>query len=84
MEEGKIYFIGLVIIVLGSLILVYDYPQMIYIQTVTTQELELFDKAVLDKFERIKIEFYMGVSIFVAGAAILFLAKFTPTIFNKK
>ena len=82
--EGRIFFVGLVILVLGLLILVYDYPQMIYIQNVTTEQLELFDRAEIDKFKRIQIEFYVGVGILLSGAVILFFSRFRPAMFNKK
>ena len=79
-EENQIFFVGLAIIILGLLIVIYNYPQIIYIQIATTQEPQLFDKMELEKFERIKIEFYIGIAISVVGAIILLLKKFIVRI----
>ncbi len=82
--EGRLFFVGLIVAFFGLLIIVYDYPQMIYIQAMTADELQLFDRTTLDRFERIQIEFYLGIAIFTTGAALLFFSKFTPAILDKK
>ena len=82
--SSRVFFAGLTVIILGLLIFVYDYPQMIYIQTMTTEELRLFDRSELAKFERIQIEFYVGAAMIVLGSMMLFFSKFTLPYLAKK
>ena len=79
----KILFTGMTVMVLGLLIMIHDYPQIIYMQAMTSEQLQL-DSIQLDKFERIQIEFYVGVGIFVSGIIMLFFSKFHPITPFKK
>ena len=82
--DNRIFFVGLIISILGLLILVYDIPQMIFIQMLTPEELHMYDIEDVEKFQRIQGEFYVGVSLTVTGAALMLLARFPPAMFAKK
>lgn len=80
----KLFFAGIVVVILGLLILVYDYPQLLYMQTMAAEQVQLSDMLSFDRFQRIQIEFYAGVGILCMGAVILFFSKFPLSMFIKK
>jgi len=82
--DNRIFFAGLVILIFGLLILVYDLPQIMYIQSLTSEELRMVDRAEHDKFQRIQVEFYAGIGILAAGATVVLFARFPPGVLAKK
>lgn len=82
--DNRIFFAGLVILIFGLLILVYDLPQIMYIQSLTSEELRMVDRAEHDKFQRIQSEFYVGIGILAAGATVVLFARFPPGVLAKK
>ncbi len=57
-------FAGLILIIIGSLIVVYDYPQLEYLKNVE-QITESTDTIGLQG--RLQIEFTVGITILIAG-----------------
>ncbi|WP_182133125.1 hypothetical protein [Nitrosopumilus sp. b1] len=58
-------FAGLILIIIGSLIIVYDYPQLEYLKNVEEQITESTDTIGLQG--RLQIEFTVGITILIAG-----------------
>ena len=82
--DNRVFFVGLVVLILGLLILVYDFPQIMYIQTMTVEEMQLHDRADREKFQRIQSEFYVGIGILVLGGVLLLFSKFPPAVLARK
>lgn len=78
MVDGRVFFVGLAVLILGLLILVYDLPQLMYIQQIADEELRTYDAQDLEKFQRVQAEFYAGAGILAAGAAVMLLARIQP------
>ncbi len=82
--DSRIFFAGAAVLIFGLLILVYDLPQIAYIQAMTIEELQLRDGAELEKFQRIQSEFYAGIGISVIGGVLILFSRFPPSAFNRK
>ena len=83
MEDNRIFFVGLAVLILGLLIMVYDLPQVMYIHTITTEEMQLHDNIEMEMLQRIQNEFYVGVGILAAGAVLMLMSRFPPAAFAK-
>lgn len=59
-------FSGLILIIIGSLIIVYDHPQLEYLKNQKVTESELFSIQ-----ERLQIEFTAGIITLVGGIALV-------------
>lgn len=57
-------FAGLILIIIGSLIIVYDYPQLEYLKN---QEGRVTESESFNIRERLQIEFTIGIIILIAG-----------------
>lgn len=55
-------FTGLILIIIGSLIIVYDYPQLEYLKNLEEQISESINLQ-----ERLQIEFTIGIIILIGG-----------------
>ena len=59
-------FSGLILIIIGSLIIVYDYPQLEYLKNLEGEQIvESFNLK-----ERLQIEFTIGIIILIGGATL--------------
>ena len=69
-----LFFIGIIVLILGSLIIIFDYPQIQYFESM---DLNSYSSLVQEKKEihqRLQFEFSIGLTILVGGASILFLS----------
>ena len=82
--DSRVFFAGMIIVIVGLLILIYDYPQVIYIQTISIEEMQTLDNVEREKFQRVQSEFYVGIGILTIGAVMLLFSKFPPSMFTKK
>ena len=83
MEDNRIFFVGLAVLILGLLVTVYDLPQVMYINTVTAGGVQLHDNIQTEMFQRIQNEFYVGIGILAAGAVLMLLSRFPPAALAK-
>ncbi len=82
--DSRVFFAGVAVLIFGLLILVYDLPQVMYIQTMTIEELRLHDRAELDKFQRIQSEFYAGIGISAIGGILMLFSRFRQSALDRK
>lgn len=82
--ENRMFFPGLIVLIFGALILVYDIPQIMFIQGLGPEEIQMYENEELDKFQRIQSELYVGAGLLIAGAVMILLARFPPDAIVKK
>ena len=59
-------FSGLILIIIGSLIIVYDYPQLEYLKNLEGEQIV----ESINLKERLQIEFTIGIIILIGGATL--------------
>ena len=68
------FFIGLIILVLGLSIIIFDYPQLEFFEKLDNEQYYLMDKETQDIHQRLIIEFSIGIIILGIGCSLLFVS----------
>jgi divalent metal cation (Fe/Co/Zn/Cd) transporter len=61
------FFIGLIILMVGIFIIIFDYPQIQYLQNLESEPYYLLEEETKNIYERLKIEFAIGITILAIG-----------------
>ena len=69
------FFIGIILLILGSFIVIFDYPQIQYFDKIESEIYVTLESEQKEIHNRLKIEFSIGIIILLAGGA-LFTASF--------
>ena len=70
------FFVSLIILIVGTLIVIFDYPQLQYFENLGNQSYFLLDKETRDFHDRLKIEFSIGLVFVLIGMIILVSSLF--------
>ena len=69
------FFIGIILLILGSFIMLFDYPQIQYFDKIEPEIYATLESEQKEIHNRLKIEFSIGIVILLAGMA-LFVTSF--------
>jgi uncharacterized membrane protein YidH (DUF202 family) len=69
------FFIGIILLILGSFIVLFDYPQIQYFDKIEPEIYTTLESEQKEIHNRLKIEFSIGIVIILGGGA-LFVASF--------
>ena len=69
------FFIGIILLILGSFIVLFDYPQIQYFDKIEPEMYATLESEQKEIHNRLKIEFSIGIVILLAGMA-LFVTSF--------
>ena len=69
------FFIGIILVILGSFIMLFDYPQIQYFDKIEPEMYATLESEQKEIHNRLKIEFSIGIVILLAGMA-LFVTSF--------
>ena len=61
------FFIGIILLILGSFIVVFDYPQIQYFDNMGTEFYAALESEQKEIHNRLKIEFAIGIAIILGG-----------------
>ena len=70
-KNTGIFFIGIIVLVLGSLIIVFDYPQIEFFENMDTESYHLMNVEKKDLHQRLVFEFSIGIVILASGVSLL-------------
>ncbi len=70
------FFIGIILLILGSFVSIFDYPQIQYFENMDSQMYASLDSEKKDIHQRLQIELSIGISILITGTAFLTLSLF--------
>ena len=68
------FFIGLIILIVGSFIVIFDYPQIQFFDNLESESYYLLDEEKKNIHQRLKIEFAIGVVFLFIGIALLLVS----------
>jgi len=74
-----LFFIGIIVLILGFLIIIFDYPQIQYFESMDLKSYSFLDEEKKEIHKRIVMEFSIGLGILVIGSLIIsssFLKRF--------
>ncbi len=61
------FFVGIIILIVGIFIIIYDYPQIQFFEKLEEESYYLLDEEKKNIHQRLKIEYSIGVIILIAG-----------------
>jgi len=63
--------VGLIILILGSFVIVFDYPQIEYFNYLENDNYITLETEQKEIFQKILVEFTIGVILFVSGISLI-------------
>ena len=75
-RNQKKFLIGLVIIILGTFIIVYDYPQIEYFNNLEKETFQILENNKKEIYQKIFIEFSIGIILFGLGITLILISVF--------
>jgi len=70
------FFIGIILLILGSFIAVFDYPQIQYFENMDSEIYATLESEQKDIHNRLIIEFSVGIVILLAGGVLFAMSFF--------
>ena len=64
------FFVGIIILIVGIFIVIFDYPQIQYFENLESESYYLLEEEQKNIYERLKIEFSIGIAILVIGSVL--------------
>ena len=80
-QKWNFFFIGIVFLILGSLIVLFDYPQIQFLDKVKSEQ-DYGYLEISDVHERLKIEISIGIGFVIIGI-VLFILSFLKGFKNR-
>jgi len=68
------FLVGLIILILGSFVIVFDYPQIEYFNYLENDNYITLETDQKEIFQKILVEFTIGVIIFVSGISLIVIS----------
>ncbi|MHA7734002.1 hypothetical protein [Nitrosopumilus sp. S6] len=78
-KNQTLFFIGIIVLILGILIIIFDYPQIQFLENLDSESYYMLDEEKKNIHQRMKIELTVGMGLFTAGVGLLavsFLKRF--------
>ncbi len=70
-KNVSLFFVGLIILIVGIFIIIFDYPQIQYFENLQTDPHVLIEEENNNIYQRLKIEFLIGFLLTAIGISIL-------------
>lgn len=70
------FFIGIILLILGTFVTIFDYPQIQYFDNMDSQMYASLDSETKEIHKRLQIELSIGITILLAGGMFLGLSLF--------
>ena len=78
-KNQTLFFVGIIVLILGILIIIFDYPQLQLLDNMDSESYYMLDEEKKNIHQRMKIEITVGTGLFVGGIGLLaasFLKRF--------
>jgi c-di-AMP phosphodiesterase-like protein len=75
-RNQKKFLIGLIIMILGTFIIVYDYPQIEYFNDLEKETFQILENDKREIYQKILIEFLIGIIFFGIGIMLILISIF--------
>ena len=68
------FLMGLIIMILGSFIIVFDYPQIEYFHYLENETYQILDNNKNEIYQKILVEFLIGITLFGLGIILIIIS----------
>ena len=69
------FFIGLIILIVGTFIIIFDYPQINYFENMEETSYFLLEDDIKNIHQRLKIEISIGIMILISGIVLIIFSQ---------
>ena len=66
-----LFFIGLIILIVGTFIVIFDYPQIQYFENIEDESYFLLENDKKEIHQRLKVEILIGIMILIGGFVLI-------------
>ena len=73
-KSTTLFLIGIIVLMLGVSVIVFDYPQIQYFERMSLESYSLLSLEERNVHQRLLVEFAVGVAISAAGAGLVVLS----------
>ena len=73
-RNQKKFLVGLIILILGAFIIVFDYPQIEYFNYLENNTSQIFETDKKEIYQKILVEFSIGVILFGLGIMLILIS----------
>ena len=73
-RNQKKFLVGVVIIILGTFIIIYDYPQIEYFNNLEKETFQILENNKKEIYQKILVEFLIGVILFGLGIMLILIS----------
>ncbi|AJW70105.1 hypothetical protein [Nitrosopumilus adriaticus] len=74
-KNQALFFIGIIVLILGILIIIFDYPQIQYLENFELSESNYrLDAERFSIYQRLMIEITVGIGLFVTGIGLMIIS----------
>ena len=73
-RNQKKFLVGLIIMILGAFIIVFDYPQIEYFNYLENDTSQIFETDKKEIYQKILLEFSIGVILFGLGIMLILIS----------
>ena len=70
-KNQTLFFVGIIVLILGILIIIFDYPQLQLLDSLDSESYYMLDEEKKNIHQRMKIEITVGAGLLVAGIGLL-------------
>ena len=78
-HNPTLFFIGIILLILGSFVTIFDYPQIQYFENMNSEMYSTLESEQKEIHNRLIIEFSIGIIILLAGGAFFIITVFRNT-----
>ena len=75
-QNSTWFFIGIILLILGSFVTIFDYPQIQYFENMNSEMYTTLESEQKEIHNRLIIEFSIGIVILLAGGALFAMSFF--------
>ena len=78
-----LFFTGIAVFLLGTFVVIFDYPQIQYFEALEAESYYLLEQEKKDIHQRLIIEFSIGIGMLCVGGALLGISFFSDKLKNR-
>ncbi len=79
-KNPPVFFVGIIILIVGIFIVIFDYPQIQYFENLESETFLLLEPEKQSIYERLKIEFSIGIALLVIGISLSIISLVKKSI----
>lgn len=73
-QNISLFLAGIIVIIIGMLVVIFDYPQIQYFSQVVADSQQIIELQDRDFYQRLQIEFSIGIGVLALGVMLVLIS----------